>query len=205
MWITCVGLWNCITMLVSHEISGYYLHSLYLSFVVTTDYFKVVINNIIRKVEELKTKEMTNRNVTAILDDYDFMMNDFKKYNRVIKPLLRNLVYFYVFGLTGLFCLFTIKAETWTLATTIGPAATFGFIISATGVYVSQLNAKVSKLHNTVVSLCARHADQRTSVTQLRVSLETRYLRVGKPRDRRTVCHWVERWRRSSNFKVGNL
>ena len=157
LWITCVGLWNCITILIDIEIATYHLHSLYLSYVVTTDYFKVVINSIMRKLGDLKTREITNRNVTAVLDDYEYMMNDFKKYNRVLKPLLGNLVHFYVFELTGIFCLFTLKAETWTLATTIGPAATFGFIISATGVYVTQLNAKVSKLHNTLVSLCARH------------------------------------------------
>ena len=89
-FITCLGLWNCITMFICIEIGDYHINSLYLSYVVTTDYFKVVINNIKRKVEDLKTKEITNRKVSCILDDYDFMMNDFKKYNRVLKTLLRN-------------------------------------------------------------------------------------------------------------------
>ena len=81
-FITCLGLFNCISILISVEIAGYHWCSLYLSYVVTTDYFKVVIDNIIRKVEDLKNKEMTNRNVTRILDDYDFMMSDFRKYNQ---------------------------------------------------------------------------------------------------------------------------
>ena len=49
--ITCLGLWNCITMVVCIEISTHHYYSLYLSYVVTTDYFKLVINNIIRKVD----------------------------------------------------------------------------------------------------------------------------------------------------------
>ena len=78
-FITCLALWNCITLLIDIKIANYHLHSLYLSYVVTTDYFKVIINTIIRKVEDLKNKEMTNRNITRILDDYDFMMSDLNK------------------------------------------------------------------------------------------------------------------------------
>ena len=157
-FITCLGLWNCISTLVCDEIGANHFYSLYMSYVVTTDYFKVVINNIIRKVEDLKTKEMTNGNITSILDDYDFMMSEFKKYNRVLKPLLRNLVHLYIFGLTSLFFMFTIKAEIWMLATMIGAAGGYAFIMLATGVYVSQLHAKVIELHNSLASLCARHA-----------------------------------------------
>ena len=145
-------------MFMTHGIAGYHWGSLYLSYVVTTDYFKVVINNIIRKVEDLKTKEMTNRNVSCILDNYDFMMNDFRNYNRALKPLLGNLVHFYIFGLTWVFLIFTIKTEIWMWAFLIAAAGGFAFIVSVTGVYVSQLNAKVAELHNTLASLCARHA-----------------------------------------------
>ena len=157
-FVICVGLWHLIIMLICLKLAAHHLHSLYLSYVVTTDYFKVVINNIIRKVIDLKTKEMTNRNVTAILDDYDFMMSDFKKYNRVLKLLLGNLVHFYIFGLTTMLFMFTIKAEIWMLATMILVAGGYSFIMFATGVYVSQLLAKVIELHNTLVSLSARHA-----------------------------------------------
>ena len=166
LWIICLGLWNCITMLICLEISGYHHYSLYLSYVVTTDYFIVVINNMIRKVEDLKNKGMTNGNLTCILDDYDFMMNDFKNYNRVLKPLLGNLVHFYIFGLTSAFFMFTIKTEIWMLSTMIVAATGYAFIMLATGVYVTQLNAKVTELHNTLASLCARHAgDKRQSLS----------------------------------------
>ena len=157
-FITCLGLWNCITLLILVEVAAFHFHSLYLSYVVTTDYLKVVINNIIKKVEDLKNKEMTNRSVTAILHDNDAMINDFKKYNRVLKPLLGNLVYFYVFGLTNTFFMFTIKTEIWMLVTLVVAAAGYAFIMSATAVYVSQLHRKVTQLHKTLVSFCARHA-----------------------------------------------
>ena len=155
-FVTCLGFWNCTTILIATEIAGYHYYSLFLSYVATTDYFKLVINNIIRKVEDLKAKEMKSRNVSWILDDYDFMMNDFKKYNRVLKPLLANLVYFYIFALTVCFFMLTIKTEIWMLATMIGAAGAVAFSMLATGVYLSQLRAKVAELHNTLVS--ARHA-----------------------------------------------
>ena len=155
--ITCVGLWNYVTMLIGIEIASYHYYSLYLSYVVTTDYFKVVINNIIRKVEDLKTKEITNANVTLILDDYDAMMSNFKKYNQVLQPLLRNLVHFYIFALTSIFFMFTIKTETWMLATIIFTAGGYSFLLLATGVYVSQLHTKVAELHKNLAFLCARH------------------------------------------------
>ena len=158
VWKTCLGLWNCFSMMLCIEIAGYHYYSLYLSYVVTTDYFKVVIKNIIRKVEDLNTKGMTNENVTRILDEYDFMMTDFKKYNRVLKPLLGNLVHFYIFGLTAAFFMFTIKTKAWMLASMISTAGGYAFSMLATGVYVSQLNANVSELHNTLASLCAKHA-----------------------------------------------
>ena len=156
-FVICLGLWNCITMLVHYELGCYHFYSLYLSYVVTTDYFKVVIDNIIRKVEDLKTKEMTDRNVTGILDDYDAMMSDFKKYNQVLKPLLGNLVHFYIFGLTVTFFTFTVKTEIWMLATLIGLSGVYSCVMLATGFYISQLYAKVIELHNTMASLCARH------------------------------------------------
>ena len=158
LFITCLGLWNCITMVVYIETGCYHLYSLYLSYVVTADYFKVVTNIIIRKVEDLNTKEMTDQNVTWILDDYDAMMSDFKKYNRVLKPLLANLVHFYMFALTVPLIMFATKTEIWMLAIMIVAAGGLSFLILVTGVYVSQLNAKVRELHNTLASLCARHA-----------------------------------------------
>ena len=157
-FITLVGLYNCITVLIGCEICISHLCSLYLSYIVTTDYFNLVINNITRKVEHLKTKAMTNRSVTSILDDYDIMMSDFKKYNRVLKPLLGNLIHFYIFGLTVSFLVFAIQAEIFLYVALVVAAAGYATIMLATGVYVSQLCAKVGELHNTLVSLCAKHA-----------------------------------------------
>ena len=159
--ISCLGLCNCIIVWRCAEVGSSHFYSLYLSYVVTTDYFKVLIDKIIRKVEDLKTKGMTNRNVSRILDDYDAMMSDFKKYNRVLKLLLGNLVHFYVFGLTLTFFMLTIKTEIWMMAIMVMVGGGYAFIMLATGVYVSQLNAKVSELHDTLASLCARYAGEK--------------------------------------------
>ena len=163
-------------MLVCIEVGCHHLYSLYLSYVVTTDYFKVVITNIIRKVEDLKTKETTNGNVNSILDDYDFMISDFKKYNRVLKPLLGNLVHFYMFGLTVPLTMFTIKTEIWMLVIMIVTAGGLSFVMLVTGVYVSQLYAKVIELHNTLASLCARHAGDHRQRLSLNIMFRLKHV-----------------------------
>ena len=48
-FIVCLGLWNCIIVLIAAAIACSHLASLFLSYVVTADYFKVVIDNIIKK------------------------------------------------------------------------------------------------------------------------------------------------------------
>ena len=55
-----------------------------------------------------------------------------------------------------------MKIEKWMLAVIVVAVGGYAFIMLATGVYVSQLHAQVIELHNTLSSLCARHAgDQR--------------------------------------------
>ena len=176
LFITCLGLFNYVTIAIAMRITAYHHYSLYLSYVVTTDYFKLVIDNIIRKVEGLKAKGMTNGNVTPILNDYDEMMTDFKKYNRVLKLLLGNLVHFYMFALTVCFFMLTIKTEIWMLAIMIVDAAGFAFILLATGAYVSQLPAKVSELHNTLASLCSRHAGSKRQRLSLKCMFRLKHV-----------------------------
>ena len=76
--------------------------------------------------------------------------------------------------------MFPSKTEIWMLATLIVAAATYSFIMLATGTYSSQFHGKVTELHNTLASLCAKRS-LTTSVIQLYVSLEIHYPSVKKP------------------------
>ena len=56
-------------------------------------------------------------------------------------------------------------------------------IILATGVYVSQLNNKVTDLHNTLVSLCARHAGDKRQRLSLKCMFRLKHIiqELGSP------------------------
>ena len=154
----CLALFNCLTICLCFEYPGNHFHALYLSFVVTTDYFRARIKRFLSCINTLRTSDLTNQNIALIVDDYNDMVLVFKKYDKVMKHLLRIMVKFYTFGLTATFFMFTIDTEAWMLAIMIMSAAGYSLILLGTGVYISQLHSQVFGLHNTLVSLCARHA-----------------------------------------------
>ena len=168
--VTVVAVYHWFTMALCIEVSANQFYGLFLSYVMTTDYFKEVIGGMMRKIDNIKATRITNQNLTEVLDDYDAMMKDFVKYNKALKPLLRNLVDFYVFGLTAAFFMFTIDTDAWMLTIMIGTAGGYSFSMLVAGVYVSQLCAVTTDLHNNLSSLCAKSAGdqrQRLSVNSL--------------------------------------
>ena len=154
----CLALFNCLTICLCFKFSGNHFHALYLSFVITTDYFRARIKRFVSCINSLRTTDLTNRNIALIVDDYNDMVLVLKKYDKVMKHLLRIMVKFYTFGLTATFFMFTIETEAWMLAIMVMSAAGYSLILLGTGVYISQLHAQVYGLHNTLISLCARHA-----------------------------------------------
>ena len=147
---------------------GNQFHALYLSFIAVTDYFKERIKRITEVVMKLQTSQLINENLSQVLNDYEQLMILFKKYDKVLKHLLRNLIHFYTFGLTCGFFILTLNTETWMLLCMTMPAVAFALIILATGVYISQLNGLVSGLHNEFASLLANHLkNKRVSLKNL--------------------------------------
>ena len=168
--VTVVAVYHWFTMVLCIEAAANQFYSLFLSYVMTTDYFQELMRGMMRKIDNMKSTGITNTNLTEILDDYDAMMRDFVKYNKVLKPLLRNLVDFYAFGLTAGFFMFTIDTDTWMLAIMVVAAGGYSFSMLVAGVYVSQLCAVTTDLHNNLSSLCARSAGsqrQRLSLNNL--------------------------------------
>ena len=154
---SCLALFNCSAVVLFFTRPGYHFPALYLSFIAVTDYFITRINQMTERVTKLQTTQLTNENLSEVLNDYDQLMTVFKKYDKVLKHLLRNLIHFYAFGLTALFLIFTLDTETQMLLLIAMPAATYSLIILATGVYISQLNGMVSGLYNELACIPARH------------------------------------------------
>ena len=159
--VSCLAVYNFLFMLLFVVSPGNQFHALYLSFIAVTDYFKERMRRITKGVTKLQTSQLTNESLTKVLNDYDELMTVFKKYNKVLKHLLRNLVHFYSFGLTCVFLIFTLQTEIWMLLFMTMPAVVFSLIILATGVYISQLHGMVFKLHNEMACIPARHSNNK--------------------------------------------
>ena len=158
IWVTSLALFNCLTLTYCLELSGDLYNSLYLSFVFTTDYFRCRISKLFKKIHELHTQQLTKESLTNILDDYDHMVHDFNKYNKSLRHLLRNMVYFYAVALTACFFMLTIETETWILVIIVMSGGGYSLTILATGVYVSQLHSQTIELHAKLSALCAIHS-----------------------------------------------
>lgn len=156
--ISCLAVFNCSTIVLCFTFPAYHFHALYLSFLAVSDYFKIRINLFTQKVLRLQTIEFQNQNLTHILHEYNELMSVFKKYDKVLKPLLRNLVQFYAFGLTVMLFACFVEAESWMLSFVMIPVIAMSFVILGTGLYVSELNTLVLSLHNQLASVPAKHS-----------------------------------------------
>ena len=165
--VSCQAVLNFLFFTWGYKVTGDYFHSLYLAFFSTTDYFKCRINRIIRKINDLRNEQLTTENLANLLDDYDHMMLLFDKYNKSLRHLLRNMVYFYVVGLTACFFMLTIETETWMLVIILMATGGYSLTILATGVYVSQLHWQTILLHNQLSAVSARHSRDQ-NLTDLR-------------------------------------
>ena len=158
IWVTCLALFNCLTLTYCLELSADLYNSLYLSFLFTTDYFRYRISKLFKKIHELHAHQLTKENLKKVLDDYDHMVYDFNKYNKSLRHLLRNMVYFYVVALTACFFMLTIETETWVFIIIVMSGGGYSLTILATGVYVSQLHSQTIELHAKLSALCAVHS-----------------------------------------------
>ena len=130
---TCLTLYNWVACVIGIQIAGNHFYSLYLSFVVTADYFKIGIKRIMTRIDSIQKNRMTNKNLTEILNDYDQLLTVFNKLNKLLKHLLRNMVDFYAVGLTFAFFMYTIRTDLWMVGIMFMCAAGYAFTILVTG------------------------------------------------------------------------
>ena len=158
--VSCLATFNWFTFALYITFPGCHFHALYLSFIAVTDYFLIRIQQTQKRVIQLQTSQLTDKNMTQVLNDYDQLMSVFKKYSN-IRHLLRNMVQFYAFGLTGVLFLGSTITEPWMAAFIITIVAGYALMILANGIYISQLHSKVFQLHSELASIPARHSRNR--------------------------------------------
>ena len=154
----CLATFNWASTVLFFVFPGNHFHALYLSFIAVTDYFVVRINRLKKRVIVLQTSELTNENLVQMLDDYDQLIYVFKKYNKVLKHLLRNMIQFYAVGLTSTFFVTSLKSDPILTAIVTVCALGYSLTILSTGIYVSQLHSKVFALHNQFASIPAMNS-----------------------------------------------
>ena len=137
-------------------IANTHIFGMYLSFIITTDYFSARINSLLKFVEALKM-DFTKENLTPVLVLYNQLMIDFKRQNQTIKHLLRNLVYWYCAELSLAIFVCRIQMDVW-LRFTIPMAFVVIVSMMTTAVYIGQLHTRVLALYQELNCVHARSA-----------------------------------------------
>jgi len=86
--------------------SDHFILNLFLSYVITVDYFSSRIKFMLRRLKEEIPVEDT---ITRVIIQYNKLMMDFKNQDYLLKYLLRNMMSAHILGLSFLFFMFTIN------------------------------------------------------------------------------------------------
>ena len=150
-----VAILNFCILLVMVQMSVRHIFGLYLSLIVTTDYFQARISTLLKHVQSLKVN-FIDENLYWVLTLYDLLMIDFKRQNATVRSLLRNLVYFYCAELSLVFFIFTIEMNIWFRLIMLATATLLSISIMITGIYVGQLRSQVMHLYEELNHVNAR-------------------------------------------------
>ena len=150
-----VAILNFCILLVMVQMSVRHIFGMYLSLLVTTDYFKARISTLLKHIQTLKA-DFTDENLHWVLTLYDLLMIDFKRQNATVRSLLRNLVYFYCAELSLVFFIFTIEMNIWLRLIMLATATLLSISIMITGIYVGQLHTQVMQLYEELNHVNAR-------------------------------------------------
>ena len=155
-WIVyLVAILNLCILLVMVQMSVRHIFGLYLSLIVTTDYFQARISTLLKHVQSLKVN-FIDENLYWVLTLYNLLMIDFKRQNATVRSLLRNLVYFYCAELSLVFFIFTIEMNIWLRLIMLATATLLSISIMITGIYVGQLHTQVMCLYEELNHVNAR-------------------------------------------------
>ena len=120
-----------ITMIVVH------FFNLYLAYIIMTDCLTARIKSITNQLETHRAHKKENSNLLAVLSEVESIFESLKDYNKAIKFLLRNMVYFFRTGLCGSFVLMSLNMDVYIRTLITFPILSGICVVIMTGLYVS--------------------------------------------------------------------
>ena len=150
VFAVCHGL--LMFVLVDLVISHYF--NLYLSYIITTDCLMARIGSLSRRIRELKSS-FTEEGLRELLIDVDLLKSTFDVYSRIMKPLLRNLVYIFKGGVALLLFLATIETSSYMMGIMVTTVFGMSGCVMVTGIYISQLESQLTHLYHELQGLSA--------------------------------------------------
>ena len=111
--------------------------NLYLAYIIMTDCLNARIKSVMNQLETHRIDKKDYCNLLAILSEVESIFKTLKDYNKVVKFLLRNMIYFFRTGLLAIFVLISLNMEVYLRALMTFPLLSVVCVIIMTGLYVS--------------------------------------------------------------------
>ena len=110
---------------------------LYLAYIVMTDCLTARIKSVMNRLRTHRTEKKDNSNLLTVLTEVESIVETLKDYNKAIKYLLRNMIYFFRTGLCGFFVLMLLNMQGSVRTLLSFPVLSIICVIIMTGLYVS--------------------------------------------------------------------
>ena len=111
--------------------------NLYLAYIIMTDCLAARIMSVMNQLETHRSEKKDHSNFLAILAEIDSIFKTMKYYNKAIKFLLQNMIYFFRTGLCVFFVLVSVDMNVYVRALLAFPVLSCVCVIIMTGLYVS--------------------------------------------------------------------
>ena len=144
--VVVMAVLNMIVLLYAEHTTITYCITVYTSFVVTVEYFKVRIRFLMSKAKGMKIR-FEEQVVSQVISLYMRLMLDFKKQDVLLKHLLRDLIYVYMVELSLLFFLLTLNVNPLLRVILAIPPLSMALGIMTAGLYIGQLHSKTLDLY----------------------------------------------------------
>ena len=148
--------------------------NLYLAYIIMTDCLTARIKSVMNQLETHRSEKKDYSNLLTVLTEVDSIFKTVKDYNKVIKFLLRNMIYFFRTGLCGFFVLMSLNMGVYVRALMTFPVLSVICVIIMTGLYVSGTKNMLFLLYKEL-NTCYVKSIQ-SAEYPLRLKLKTRLL-----------------------------
>ena len=152
----------------------FHFFNLYLAYIIMTDCLAARITSVSNHLEAHRKESKDNSNLLNVLTEVESIFKTLKDYNKAVKFLLRNMIYFFRTGLCAIFVLVSLDMDVYVRTLTTFPLTSLICAIIMTGLYISGAKNMLSLLYREL-NTCYVRSIQGTEYP-LKSKLKTRLL-----------------------------